>query len=715
MKLIRANFQNFRLLRDLELEFSQDQNRRLTVIRAANESGKTTILHGLRWALYGDEALPSKRRGFRLHPIDWDVVVNGDRVPVVATVEFETTTYNPSAGTVRAVNRRYRIVRATTDVIQSGGALSGHSPGPTTVKLFQLTEAGAKSVDAPESVIRELLPPELSEVFFTDGDRALSFIEADAPLSKKRERVRQAIRSLLSLEVIEDAIGHLGKAAAATNRKAKAVTTGGRLEEVVSRLEGLEEEREKLKGNLSDAKTQWAAFDARVRSVDRLIAEALEKGDKEALSRQREDVKREIGRLDAEITEANKRHSELFRGREVAGGILTPILSRGLEQLETLREEGRIPNTTIPVLQDRLVAGTCICGEGLDPDEAKGRSRRAHIEGLIEKSRRADDIQKVITELYYSTKPLHGDQPSSETAWLTAYEQVVSRRTSLEEGRDEAGRRLRFVEEQVASLPDTDIQGLREVLDEHREQRNRHLTAGTRYETQLEGLRGEREELVARRKQLLQQEKKGALILAELTVTQDVKNALEGAYDQITTKELRKVSDLMNDIFLEMIGADPEQDAIIQKAEISKTYDIRVYGPDKRALDPDLDLNGASRRALTLAFILALTKVSEVKAPNVIDTPLGMTSGFVKRSILRTCIRESNQLILLLTHAEIVECEEIIDEEADVVFTLTNPAHYPTILEYAPEVEEYKILRCDCTHRHECKRCQRRVDPALTI
>ena len=72
MKLLRAEFQNFRLLRDLELEFSSDLDRKLTVIRAANESGKTTILHGLQWALYGDAALPGRGEDFRLHPIDWE-------------------------------------------------------------------------------------------------------------------------------------------------------------------------------------------------------------------------------------------------------------------------------------------------------------------------------------------------------------------------------------------------------------------------------------------------------------------------------------------------------------------------------------------------------------------------------------------------------------------------------------------------------------------
>src|SRR3546814_17912956 len=97
----------------------------------------------------------------------------------------------------------------------------------------------------------------------------------------------------------------------------------------------------------------------------------------------------------------------------------------------------------------------------------------------------------------------------------------------------------------------------------------------------------------------------------------------------------------MNSIFLEMIGADPEQGAIIRRAKISREFDLIVYGPSDRTLNPDRDLNGASRRALTLALILALTKVSEAEAPNVIDKPPGMTSGFLKRSITRTSVQAS--------------------------------------------------------------------------
>ena len=40
MKLLRAHIENFRLLKDISFEFSTDTNRNVTVIRAANESGR---------------------------------------------------------------------------------------------------------------------------------------------------------------------------------------------------------------------------------------------------------------------------------------------------------------------------------------------------------------------------------------------------------------------------------------------------------------------------------------------------------------------------------------------------------------------------------------------------------------------------------------------------------------------------------------------------
>ena len=705
MKILRAEFQNFRLLRDLELNFSSKTDKNLTVIRAANESGKTTILHALQWALYGDSALPDKGEGFRLHPIDWDTN-DGQRVPITATVEFESTTSRRvSSGDIRETRHHYRLIRSALE------SVDGQTRRITsTVQLFELKDTGASPINEPEALINEELPPELREVFFTDGDRALSFIEADVTLATKRERVQRAIRSLLGLGVIKDAIKHVRKSATDINKKAKKIGNNAELDKVASSLEGVEINYEKLDAALEDARQQCAAFDEKITEMNHRIEAVLQKGDKEALQGNLKHTKHERKRLNDQIMAASKEHSALFQSESIAIDLLMPTLNHTFAKLDELHDQGKIPYTTIPVLQDRLAAEICICGETLEPANENGDKRRMHIQKLIDDSQQSDEIQEIITDLYYGTKPLQATRDSGASAWLEDYKKIVESRDGLQNLRDEVGRKSRELERQLDSLPDTDIQGLRETRNGYKDQYDRNLSNKSKFETQLTELHREREALETERGRLLREQKKGDQILAELDITQDVTKVLENAYTRITDEELQKVSELMNSIFLEMIGSDPEQGAIIQQTQISQEFDIIVYGPNGKTLNPDRDLNGASRRALTLAFILALTKVSEIEAPNVIDTPLGMTSGYVKRSILRTAVRESTQLILFLTHNEIIGCEDIIDQSAGVVFTLTNPAHYPKMLVNNPNIIENKILRCECNHYSECVLCQRRSD-----
>ena len=281
-------------------------------------------------------------------------------------------------------------------------------------------------------------------------------------------------------------------------------------------------------------------------------------------------------------------------------------------------------------------------------------------------------MQSTITALYYGSRILNPDEVAADEHWVSQYANVLDRRDELDSLHDEHGKKLKAIETQLDNIPDADIQELRSTQRQYKNQRDRFNANWTRYVTQLEGLKDEHKRLVLQRDNLLAQKRKGARILSRLEVVSDIENVLESSYNQITHEELFKVSKLMNTIFLEMIGADPGQGAIIQKAEISEDFDILVYEPNERTLDPDRDLNGHRGRALTLAFILALTKVSEVEAPNVIDTPLGMMSDYVKRSVLKTTIQESSQLILFLTRSEITDCEEVLDQEAGKIITLTN-------------------------------------------
>ena len=702
MKLIRAEFENYRLLRQLDLEFSTDKTRKLTVIRAENESGKTTILNGLQWALYGDDALPEKGRGYRLHPIDWDAS-EGKRVPISVLVDFEITKQQRSRRGIIETKEQYRIIRSVYEILD--GVRKDQ-----TVNLFHLTDKGGVPIEPPEVWIRDELPSELKEVFFTDGDRALSFIEATVNLRIKRERVEKAIESLLGLGVIENALKHVRKTASEVNKEVKRIGSDEQLTQIAADVEQIEKDSEDLEEKIKDSKSQFAALEEKRAEIQNLIDSSLSKGNQEELKLNIRETEAQLKRIDNQRAAASKEHTNFFAGLPLTRDILAPTLKKGLEKLNELRSQGKLPNATIPVLEERLNATTCICGESLDPHCDDGTRRRNHIQHLIDDSRKADALQNKLTDLYYGSLTLLPQQITDDEHWVAMYAKVADLRYDLENQRKEQVKKLNDYEIQLERIPDTGIKELLITKRQYEAQRDRFYADQVRYETQLEGLKVEHKKLASQRENLLRQQRRGARILARLEVTSDIERVLKDSYERITNEELTKVSQLMNVIFLEMIGADPDQGAIIQKAEISKDFDILVYGPNDRALNPDRDLNGASRRALTLAFILALTKVSEVEAPNVIDTPLGMMSGYVKRSVLKTAIRESSQLVLFLTRSEIADCEEILDAEAGRVITLTNPAHYPRMLVNDPQVKERKVLRCECNHHQECELCQRQMD-----
>ena len=702
MKITRARFKNFRLLRDVEIDFSTDPEKNLTVIRAENESGKTTLLMGLQWGIYGDAALPGRASEYRLHPVNWESP--GEQASITVEIDLELDrSRRTRQGQIIPSTEIFRVTRIAYES-SNGNEWKRES---TTVTLHRQTDEGWVREDLPERILTEELREELREVFFTDGDRALNFIEAP-DTSSKRDRVEGAIKSLLGLDIIDTSLGHIQNTSRRINREAKDLGANSSVDRVATELEKVQTEIETHEDVISRSASALLNIDVKLDEVRKDIKNALLKGNKVELERRLERAENERKRATNEKNLAQDSHSNLFRGMIFARALIGEPISDAMSTLDNLRAQKQFPKTSIPILEDVLKAQECICGESLDVNQQSGDLKRQHIQQLIEDSRKADELQSVLTEVYYATNALSEISPNAGNSWADVYGQVADRRDNWDTRLDELGKEQREIEAQIRQLGNVNINTLQDSERSILAMRDRSRDEKTRSETARAHLSDRAEALKRERDRLLREQAKGQRILANLNVAQDIRTVLEGAYDRITHEELTKVSILMNSYFLEMIGSDPEQSSIIRRAAISDEFDILVYGAGDTQLRTDQDINGGSRRALTLAFIMALTKVSEATAPNIIDTPLGMMSGYVKRSVLKTAARESSQLVLLLTRSEIAGCEDIIDSEAGKIFTLTNTGHYPKMLEHEPDSEIAQVVRCECDHRMACNICQRR-------
>jgi DNA sulfur modification protein DndD len=685
MKLIRARFDGFRLLREVEIEFSTDDARNITVIRAANESGKTTMLSALQWGLFGEAALPGS---FTLAPMDLPTGALSD-----TTVEIDYEVEGKRGPS------RFRLVRSVTTKVDAG--ISAKS----TLQLYELLPTGANPLGNANAVIAAHMPTELREVFFTDGDRALSFIEGSR--SEQQKRVRLAIEQMMGLPRLTNAIDHLRKVEKDIRDRLSGETGSEELTALKRDIDSLDQLIPELEEKFEAAKDDVARLTELHQKADRELQDALKRGNREEIAAELQSISKNMDRAEASRRGYENRQAALLSNKTFASSMLRDKMEKAGKLLEELRAKGQIPNKTIPILEDRLEHSDCICGESLDNSSDDGRRRRKAILALIEESRGTDALKAKVSDLYYEGKELF---ISSSRKWVDDYRSAFEERDNLDAMLQDLGEQKADLEARLALVADDNVQQARDMRDTYAERIAGGLAAIGRHEAAIRQRKELRTESVRKFEVLSARQSKTQRLAAELTVAKDVKAVFEKSLEVMKTREVEAVSNQMNHLFLRMIGADEAEKALIRRAEITSEFRIVVYGRNDKLLDPSQDLNGASRRALTIAFVLALTEVSGVEAPNVIDTPLGMMSGYVKREVLRTASDDSSQLVLFLTHSEIAGCEDILDEKAGKVVTMTNPAHYPNILLNEPDVPDARVVMCGCNHRSECHVCARKDD-----
>ncbi len=241
MKLISAHIKNFRLLTDLELNFSIDAEKPLTVIRAANETGKTTSETALIWGLYGSGVLPGKGKSYPLYPSD--TLAKGERkVEISVEIEFETEQVVPTGkGRQQIKNVRYRLLRNCIEYPSTSEYVKRELE---SICLYEITEQGTERIldSRVRGIIEDSIPEALKDVYFTDGDSAMSFIEAAATQGAKRKRVKDAIEALLGLKVLEQTVKDIYRVTKRFHSKIDNKDYAKEFEKINDRIDSAEED-----------------------------------------------------------------------------------------------------------------------------------------------------------------------------------------------------------------------------------------------------------------------------------------------------------------------------------------------------------------------------------------------------------------------------------------------------------------------------------------
>ena len=702
MRLESAHIKNFKLLEEVDLTFSTDSQQPLTVVRAENGSGKTSILYALRWAMYGARGIPT---GMRL-----TAAATPPGRPVTVQVRAEFTTTDPYSGD----EVRYRLIRSCEE---TPGEDDRFQRNPDQLRLLRRTSAGEEDIeDGKEGLIRKLLPLNLAYVFFTNGDDVQRFISNGQQADRERQRaVHSAIRQLLGLDDVEATERHLSSIAKRLKREL-ADDGGEELQAANAALETIQERVAEDEEELDTIRERIVRVDDQSRADERELDGIRGIGDLDTIQARIRELEGDLSQLGTQEGGIRGQMKEMLQSERLSWRLIGPQLQQGLGILDDLADRKVIPGAAIEVLTDRLELGICICGEDL----GEGSERHQHVEDLIEQQREvAPELQRLST-VWHLARNSYSVQLAAIAARRSFDDVAADLRQQYTGCRDAQRRKQADLDSEREKRTQIDAERVRTLTDRIQQNVGKRSSFDRKYgevEGRLQGLEEEARLAGERVRKAEAETTLNETIRLRSVIADDLLELAQGTLGSLKSDYVQRVSARMNELFLDIVGSDPDAEAaVFTGVTINDRFDIVIHTQGGKTLDADYELNGASQRALTLSFIWALMEVAGREAPRIIDTPLGMTSGAVKHRMVELLTSPADatglvaQVVLLMTRSEIRDIEDLLDERAGSVSTLSCSKDYPVDLvnewgDGAPTVRS-----CACDHRQICSVCIRRKD-----
>ena len=323
--------------------------------------------------------------------------------------------------------------------------------------------------------MNEILPADARRYFFFDGERI-----DDMSKPGHEEQVRDALRSVLKLKVLERAILHL---TAVEREFAQAVKNADEIDGAAAELVTEMEQTRELIAALKEARE---AKHVELETCERQIEEV------EDTLRSLEGIREimfEEAKIDSALSTAEERCSFLIAEMQEKVGRAGPAIAVDAVHiaaaiLDEKRKRGEIPSSIRQQLIDDLVReGICICDRHLDAASRKALMRRRDTAV-------SDEMEDVVLQVAGHLNGLAGlstEVPERLSEVLAEYEATTERMEDLQ--REKEGLRKRISEQLRDKTPEgvtEDVRGLESARRERETRRGdlRHDSGSDRGATQ---------------------------------------------------------------------------------------------------------------------------------------------------------------------------------------------------------------------------------------
>ncbi|MGF1688793.1 AAA family ATPase [Photobacterium japonica] len=251
MKLIKLEINNFRQFYDKQsIDFSVDPQRGVTLIHGENNGGKTALLNALRWCLYEEttENLLDAKNLLNKHAASQ----GKNTFSVCLQLEHE--------------NRLFEIRR-----IQAKNSSS------SSLHVYEIIDGcyAEKAEENPNTLINTLLPKEMSQYFFYQG-------EGTGTLSSQNDfsHIRDAIEKVLGLTVAKTTLKHLSSIKTSYQKDLKQYDTNNEIDMLMTNKENLvsslERDKKLLEQKRAELESAEKEHEAQIVKLTRFDKTAIE-------------------------------------------------------------------------------------------------------------------------------------------------------------------------------------------------------------------------------------------------------------------------------------------------------------------------------------------------------------------------------------------------------------------------------------------------------
>lgn len=587
-----------------------------------NGGGKTTIFDGLQLALYGSRARCSKRSGRNYEDFLRDSINNGIPPETGAGVALSFSIATNGVPSEYEVRRDWQVVEGKVKE-----SVVVHRDG---FPDYSITRQWSQ-------LIEELLPLEISQLFFFDAEK----IRALAEDASSSETLGAAIKTLLGLDIVERLVADTAVLQARLAKQA------GSTEERAG-IEELERSQATLREEIGRQQTQRASLEN-----DRLRAES------------------ELHAAEEAFSLAGGRHVEERKTRKERLGECERIIEELEAQLVTLAATD-LPLLLVPDLLDvaaeqdkreQAAAATNIVRDVLAERDEAVLARLGVTPDLPKK------YLRVIAEVLAADREARGGASESDQR-LRLTESGRSHLLHLRERRlgelREDGTRLvdRFVaavqeKEDLARLlaatpEDTDIGAVIERLKEANQAFARLNEQAAQLDEQIDARRAELGVVERRLQEHLETQMKQGFNREDLARMTDraakTRTTMQEFLRRATERKIDRLSETITEAFRFLL----RKRTLVERILIDPTtFAVTLYDNAGTAL-PRHRLSEGEKQIFAISMLWGLARSSSRPLPAVIDTPMARLDATHRQHLVeRYFPKASHQVVILSTDTEV--------------------------------------------------------------